>query len=78
MGNPAIGGNSDYWQLYAKNPNIREGAQQRFGVRPQGSEGGIPTTTGHVASNGGFNWRDLSKFDTTFVPNNNSKHQWFA
>ena len=64
MGDPAIVRNSDYRQ-YAKDPKIREGAQQRF-VRPEGSEGGTPTTVGHVARKGGFNWRDLSKFDTTY------------
>ncbi|MBO5947745.1 hypothetical protein J6Q66_02790 [bacterium] len=63
MGNPAIGRKSDYWQLYAKDPKIREGAKQRFGVRPEGSEGGIQTTTEHGAINGGFNWHVLDNFD---------------
>ena len=62
MGNPAIGGNSDYWQLYAKNPNIREGAQQRFGVSTNPFEASVAKTSN------GEKYSQYAKYDTIKSP----------
>lgn len=94
MGNPAIGRKSDYWKLYAENPKIREGAQQRFGVRPEGSEGGGNVTSNpfetsgtspinpatQVASGGNQNLqKKLANIGTgELTPTCDAKHQWFA
>ena len=36
-------GNNNYWQLYARDPQVRQGAQQKFGVGGQSFGGQSPT-----------------------------------
>lgn len=56
-------GGNDFWQLYAKDQNIRSAAEQRFGVRKPEETQGVPTTAGFQANAGQFDWRNLDKFD---------------
>lgn len=56
-------GGNDLWQLYAKDPNIRSAAEQKFGVRKPEETQGVPTTAGFQANAGQFDWRSLEKFN---------------
>ena len=56
-------GDSNYWQLYAKDPSLRAEAAKKFGgIKPEETQG-VPTTAGFQATAGQFDWHNLAKFD---------------
>lgn len=62
-------GGNDFGQLYAKDPNIRSAAEQKFGVRKPEETQGVPTTAGFQANAGQFDWHNLAKLDITLNGN---------